>query len=190
MDVQLQGPRVFLRMGEATDWHAWRSVRETSRDFLTPWEPSWPHNALTNSFFSGMLRRNWRDWRNGRAYPFFIFKKAQTGQKPELIGGISLNDVQGGIAQKGVLGYWIGEKHARQGYMTEAAALLCDFAYQTLHLHRVEASCLPSNLPSQALLQRLGFEEEGYAKAYLQINGKWEDHVLWGRRSPRPQHNI
>jgi len=98
-----------------------------------------------------------------------------------LIGGITLNDVQTGIAQKGTLGYWIGQPYAGQGYMAEAVDLVCDFAFRTLRLHRVEASCLPNNEPSKKLLARTGFEQEGYAKAYLQINGTWQDHILWGK---------
>ena len=69
--------------------------------------------------------------------------------------------------------------------MSEAAQLVCDFAFRQLRLHRVEASCLPHNEPSKALLQKLGFEEEGFAKAYLKINGKWEDHLLWGKTAPQ-----
>jgi len=98
-----------------------------------------------------------------------------------LIGGINLNDVRRGVAQKGTLGYWIGQPYAGQGLMTEAAALVCDFAFRDLKLHRVEASCLPHNEPSKRLLQRLGFAEEGYAKSYLRIDNEWQDHLLWGR---------
>ena len=65
--------------------------------------------------------------------------------------------------------------------MTEAARLVCSFAFETLRLHRVEASCLPHNEPSKALLRRLGFTEEGFAKSYLQIDGRWQDHLLWGQ---------
>ena len=68
--------------------------------------------------------------------------------------------------------------------MTEAVGLVCDFAFDRLELKRIEAACLPHNEPSKALLRRLGFEEEGYAKAYLQINGRREDHVLWGKVAP------
>ncbi len=175
------GPRVMLRMGDPLDWKAWRTMREGSRAFLEPWEPSWPHNALTYNYFCGLLRRHWRDWRNGRAYSFLVFTHGDDGKSGGLLGGIALNDIQRGIAQKGTLGYWMAERHAGQGYMTEAANLVCDFAFQTLRLHRVEASCLPRNEPSKKLLIRLGFEEEGFAKAYLQINGKWEDHLLWGK---------
>ncbi len=74
--------------------------------------------------------------------------------------------------------------YAAQGFMTEAAGLVCEFAFERLRLHRVEASCLPHNDPSRKLLARLGFTEVGFAKAYLRINGKWEDHVLWGKVKP------
>lgn len=184
MNTRLTGPRVILRMGDATDWHRWRALREISRDFLTPWEPSWPGNALTSGFFGGLMRRHWRDWRKGHAYAFLIFLRGAEGQEEALIGGISLSDIQRGIAQKGAVGYWIGQPYAEKGYMTEAGRLLCDFGFKTLKLHRLEASCLPHNEASINLLRRLGFEEEGYAKAYLQINGKWEDHILWGKMTP------
>jgi ribosomal-protein-alanine N-acetyltransferase len=64
--------------------------------------------------------------------------------------------------------------------MTEALALALDFSFQRLKLHRVEAACLPGNEASRGLLMKLGFREEGYAKKYLCIDGKWQDHVLFG----------
>jgi ribosomal-protein-alanine N-acetyltransferase len=82
------------------------------------------------------------------------------------------------------LGYWIGASHARQGYMTRAVNQLRDYAFGTLGLHRLEAACLPANMPSLRLLERCGFEHEGLAKAYLKINGRWEDHILWACRRP------
>ncbi len=189
LNTQLMGPQVILRVGDPTDWRNWRTMRDMSRSFLTPWEPSWPQNGLSYGFFCGMLRRHWREWRQGKGYTFLIFLHGDGNGCGNLIGGISLTDVQRGIAQKGTLGYWIGQPYAGQGLMTEAASLLCDFALETLRLHRLEAGCLPKNEASKKLLQRLGFEQEGFAKAYLQINGKWEDHLLWGRTALPPQQH-
>jgi ribosomal-protein-alanine N-acetyltransferase len=183
-DTRLLGPGVVLRAGEPEDWKNWRAMREMSRDFLTPWEPLWPANALSAHFFNGLLRRQWREWRQDKAYAFMVFLKKEDNEPGGLLGGIALNDVQRGIAQKASLGYWIGLPHAGRGYMTEAAGLVCDFAFNRLRLHRIEASCLPHNEPSRKLLTRLGFTEEGFAKSYLRINGKWEDHVLWGMVKP------
>ena len=181
METELVGPRVILRTGDPANWRNWRAMRELSRAFLVPWEPRWPANALTYNYFCGLLRRQWRDWRQDKGYAFLIFLKGDAGQAGAIIGGITLGEVQRGIAQKGTLGYWIGEPYAGRGYMTEAAGLVCDFAFNKLKLHRVEASCMPSNEPSKNLLRGLDFEEEGYAKAYLQINGTWQDHLLWGK---------
>jgi ribosomal-protein-alanine N-acetyltransferase len=184
LDWRLTGQRVMLRAGDPADWRNWRVLRESSRDFLIPWEPSWPSNALAYSYFCGLLRRHGREWRKGEGYNFHIFLVNDEGKEGALAGGISLNGIERGIAQTGTLGYWMGEPYTGQGYMREAAALVCDFAFETLRLHRLQASCLPHNEASVNLLRRLGFEEEGYAKAYLQINGKWEDHILWARVAP------
>ena len=59
-----------------------------------------------------------------------------------------------------------------------------DFAFRSLGLHRLEAACIPENAPSRRLLIKAGFDEEGFAKAYLKINGVWRDHVLFGLISP------
>ena len=180
-DTVLKTSRLVARMGDPADWQSWRQLRHMSRDFLVPWEPEWSPDALDYSFFCGYLRQGWRLWRQGKAYAFMIFLRKDNDEPGALIGCINLNDVQRGIAQKGTLGYWIGQPYAGQGYMTEATRLVCDFAFDVLRLHRVEASCLPHNEPSKALLKKAGFEHEGFAREYLKINGKWEDHLLWGK---------
>ena len=181
-DEDLQGARVALRLGSPADWQAWRSIREYSRDFLTPWEPTWPQNSMTYSYFCQMVRRQTREWQQGKSYNFMIFLTGTTQTRNPLIGGITLNGIERGIAQKGTLGYWLGQPYAGQGYMREAVERVCAFAFDRLDLRRVEASCLPHNEPSKNLLLRTGFEQEGYAKAYMQINGQWQDHLLWGKR--------
>lgn len=175
----------MLRAPEASDWRAWRGLRDLSRDYLKPWEPAWPDHALTYGYYCSLLRRYWRDWRTGRAFAFAIF--ARDKDRPILIGGVTLSDIQYAAAQKGTVGYWIGHPYTKQGYMTEALGLMCSFAFTQMKLQRVEASCLPNNEASKAVLRRSGFEEEGYAKAYLQINGKREDHLLWGKNNPNPK---
>src|ERR1700733_7172248 len=88
-DLRLMGPRVMLRMGDPADWRTWRNLREASRDFLTPWEPTWPGNAMTYNYFCGLMRRQWRDWRQGRAYAFQIFLHGAKGKSGTLVGGIT-----------------------------------------------------------------------------------------------------
>ncbi|MDE2029746.1 MAG: GNAT family N-acetyltransferase [Alphaproteobacteria bacterium] len=183
IDTVLDGPRLLLRAGDAAEWRAWRTMREVSREYLVPWEPQWPADALSYGYYCSLLRRQWREWRAGRGFAFTIFVKGNA-PKPVLAGGITLGDIVYAAAQKGTIGYWLGKPYTGQGYMTEAVGMVCDFAFDILRLQRVEASCMPSNEASKTVLRRAGFEEEGFAKAYLQINGQREDHILWGRMKP------
>jgi len=63
--------------------------------------------------------------------------------------------------------------------MTEAVRAVVPFVFGTLRLHRIEAACLPHNAASTRLLEKVGFQREGYARRYLCIAGAWQDHVLY-----------
>jgi [ribosomal protein S5]-alanine N-acetyltransferase len=171
---RLAGDRVFLRPPERADYDEWASLRARSRNFLTPWEPSWPADALSRTSFRARIARYAEDWRTDQGYNFFIFRNDGL-----LVGGIGLSNIRRGVSETASLGYWTGEPHARQGYMTAALPLVLDFSFERLRLHRVEAACLPSNVPSRALLLHTGFQQEGYARNYLLIDGKWQDHLLF-----------
>lgn len=167
--------RVSLRPARPGDWRQWARLRERSRDFLVPWEPTWPADALSRPAFRRRLRQYLSEMRDGHGYNFLIFRKSDR----VLLGGVSMTNVRRGVAQSASLGYWIGAPYARQGYMAEALTAILDFSFSTLGLHRLEAACLPNNAASQNLLRKLGFAEEGYAREYLRINGVWRDHVLF-----------
>lgn len=172
----LAGRQVSLRAPERQDWQAWAELRGASRAFLAPWEPSWSEDALTRAAFRRRLARYALEWHSDQGYTFLLFR----AEDDVLVGGISLTNVRRGVAETSSIGYWIGEQFARRGYMTEGLALALKFAFERLRLHRLEAACLPHNAPSRGLLAKSGFREEGYAREYLCINGKWQDHVLFG----------
>ncbi len=157
------------------DFAEWALLRAQSRDFLRPWEPTWPRDDLSRSSFRRRIRHYQRDIRSDYAYPFFIFNKYDN----TFIGGITLGNIRRGVAQSGTIGYWVGERHARKGYMSTALPLLMEYAFSTLELHRIEAACLPENAASIGLLKKCGFQQEGYARRYLRIDGAWRDHVLF-----------
>lgn len=173
--ARLVGGGVYLRQPEDRDWRPWADLRAVSRDFLAPWEPTWPTDALTREAYRRRLRRYGIDWREDGGYSFFIFRLGDNA----LIGGVTLGNVRRGVAQAGTLGYWVGRPFARQGYMTDALKATIAFAFQALQLHRLEAACLPSNEASRGVLEKLGFRQEGYARKYLRINGDWHDHLLY-----------
>ena len=178
----VSGHGVYLRPPSASDYAEWACLREQSRRFLTPWEPIWPSDDLTRAAFRRRLRRYVDYQRNDLAYSFLIFRS----QEETLVGGITLANIRRGVAQAGSIGYWIGAPFAHQGYMTAALRALIPFCFGTLRLHRVEAACIPSNKPSIALLEKTGFQREGYARQYLCINGVWEDHLLYARLKDDP----
>lgn len=173
----IRGDGVFLRAPQMSDFSEWAALRERSRDFLTPWEPTWPVDDLTRGAYRRRLKRYAEDVRNDQAYPFFLFEKNDN----VLVGGLTLTNIRRGVAQTASLGYWIGAPFARQGHMTKAVRAFVPFVFDALKLHRLEAACIPTNQASMRLLERAGFMREGYAREYLCINGIWQDHVLFAR---------
>jgi ribosomal-protein-alanine N-acetyltransferase len=172
---RVESGRIYLRPLRQNDWGAWAALREASRDFLVPWEPTWAHDALGRSAFRRRVRAYDREWQQGTGYSLMLIRRGDEA----LLGGITLTNLRRGVAQCASLGYWIGARYARQGYMTEGLAGMLGFCFDELGLHRVEAACLPSNAASKALLIRARFKEEGYARGYLRINGRWQDHLLF-----------
>jgi ribosomal-protein-alanine N-acetyltransferase len=175
MDRRIEGRDVYIRPPAEFDWSGWAQLREVSRDFLVPWEPTWPADGLTRAAFRRRLRHYAEEWQAGAGYAFFIFARADDG----LRGGITLSNVRRGVAQAGTLGYWVGAPFARQGVMSDAIRCVIAFAFDDLRLHRLEAACLPRNEASKCVLAKAGFREEGFAPKYLKINGRWEDHLLF-----------
>jgi ribosomal-protein-alanine N-acetyltransferase len=179
----IRGDRVILRTPVASDFAQWARLREDSRSFLAPWEPIWPADDLTKLAYRRRLRRYQREIRNGTGFPYFVLSP----DGDTLLGGLTLAQIQRGVTQSAVLGYWMGAQYAGRGFMGAAVRAVIGVAFDTLHLNRLEAACLPRNAASIRLLEKVGFTREGYARKYLCIDGRWQDHVLYGlvRDDPR-----
>jgi [ribosomal protein S5]-alanine N-acetyltransferase len=167
--------RIILRLPEMSDHAPWVRLRREGESFLRPWEPAWSHDHLTRRAFRNRVYWAWRAKDEGRALALFIVGR----DDGRLMGAITLDNIRRGPAQSAQVGYWIGPAYARKGLMTEALAAVVQHAFASLDLSRIEAACLPENAASRALLDRTGFRHEGVAEAYLQINGRWRDHVLY-----------
>ncbi|SMQ59686.1 [SSU ribosomal protein S5P]-alanine acetyltransferase [Devosia lucknowensis] len=176
--VTLRGQNVVLRLPQMHDYEAWYTLRRASQDFLRPFEPRWTELDLARRVFALRVRRARQEAEEGTDYTFFIFMERE-GQD-QLVGGITLSNIRRRAAQFVNLGYWMGQNYAGKGIMTEAVGVVLPFIFDTLDLHRVHAAFIPTNTPSRRVLEKNGFAEEGYAQRYLQINGRWEDHVLMG----------
>ncbi len=184
----IETQRLTLRLPEMGDHIAWARLRREGESFLRVWEPAWSVDHFTRRAFRNRVYWAARAREEGRALPMFVFRR----EDRRLMGAITLDNIRRGPAQSAQVGYWIGPDFARQGYMREALAAVVHHAFGTLDLSRIEAACLPENAASRGLLERTGFKYEGVAQSYLQINGRWRNHVLYAslrsdRRGRAPQ---
>ena len=180
--VRIETERLTMRPPLHSDYRAWASLREGSREFLAKWEPTWAPDHLTRKSFTNRVYWAQRSIAGGTAVPVFLIRR----EDEALLGAITLDHIRRGPAQAGTTGYWIGEAYARSGYMREAITGLVHYAFTELDLSRIEAACLPENKASRALLEKTGYKYEGVAQSYLQIDGRWRTHVLYANlRSDR-----
>jgi ribosomal-protein-alanine N-acetyltransferase len=174
-NLAIETPRLTLRLPEMGDHVPWAQLRRGGEAFLRAWEPSWASDHFTRKAFRNRVYWAHRAREEGRAVALFLVRR----EGSRLIGAITLDNIRRGPSQSAQVGYWIGPDFARQGYMTEALEATVGHAFHTLDLSRVEAACLPENAASRGLLERAGFAYEGVARSYLQIDGRWRDHVLY-----------
>ena len=180
--VRIETERMTLRLPQHGDFRAWSTLRDQSAPFLTPWEPIWAADHLSRKAFTSRIYWANRSTSQGTALPLLLIRRADGA----LLGAITLDNIRRGPSQAGTLGYWMGQAHARQGYMREAILALVHHAFTVMDLSRVEAACLPENAASRGVLEKCGFKYEGVAQSYLQIAGRWRNHVLYANlRSDR-----
>ena len=173
--LRIETERLTLRPPMHSDFGPWTALRADSRDYLVPWEPTWAADHLSRKSFTNRVYWASRSIASGSAIPLFLIRREDNA----LVGALTLDNIRRGPAQCGTLGYWTGQPFARHGYMREAIQAMVHHAYEKLDLSRIEAACLPENVASRALLESSGFKYEGVAQSYLQINGRWRNHVLY-----------
>ncbi len=172
---KIETERMTLRLPAHGDFRAWAHLREASADHLMPWEPVWAHDHLSRRAFTNRVYWAGRAEVMGTALPLMLIRR----EDQRLLGAVTLDNIRRGPVQAGTLGYWIGAPFARRGYMREAVLAVVHHAFVALDLSRVESACLPENAASRGVLEKCGFKYEGVAQSYLQINGRWRNHVLY-----------
>ncbi|MBT4162473.1 MAG: ribosomal protein S5-alanine N-acetyltransferase [Gammaproteobacteria bacterium] len=170
----LVSERVTARLLEPHEAPMMTRFRKENRAHLEPWEPLRKPEFFTDSFWQISLRVALGDFRNGASVCFSLLSPTED----EVIGVCNYTNVVRGTFQSCHLGYALASRHEGQGLMFEALQMTNRYMFHDLGLHRVMAGYLPHNDRSGTLLERLGFEKEGFARRYLKINGEWEDHVL------------
>jgi ribosomal-protein-alanine N-acetyltransferase len=172
---RIETERMVLRLPQHADWKPWADLRETSAAHLVQWEPVRADDHLTRKAFTNRVYWAARAQTQGTALPLFLIRRSDQA----LLGALTLDNIRRGPVQAGTIGYWIGAPFARQGFMREAIEAVVHHAFTTMDLSRIEAACLPENAASRGVLEKTGFKYEGVAQAYLQINGRWRNHVLY-----------
>ena len=183
--VRIDTERLVLRLPLHSDYRAWAALRGESASFLQHWEPTWAEDHLARKAFTNRVFWAERSYKSDAALALFLIRR----EDQALLGALTLDNIRRGPSQAGTIGYWIGARYARQGYMKEAIAGMVHHAFSRMDLSRIEAACLPENVASRGALEKAGFKYEGVAQSYLQINGRWRNHVLYSalrhdRRGP------
>jgi ribosomal-protein-alanine N-acetyltransferase len=141
---------------------------------LNPWERTVEDGFHDIDEWELRLKAREKEQEEGRC----VFFLAYTDEPKKIVATCSLTGITRGAFMACFMGYSIAKSHEGQGYMNKLCVHAIDYAFNQLNLNRVMANYMPSNERSEKLLTSLGFEKEGFAKNYLFINGKWEDHVM------------
>lgn len=172
---RVETERMTLRLPEHSDWRDWSGLRGLSEQHLTPWEPVWAHDHLSRRAFTNRVYWAQRAETQATALSMLMIRR----QDQTLLGAITLDHIRRGPVQAATLGYWVGQPFTRQGFVREAILAMVHHAFAVMDLSRIEAATLPENIASRGALEKCGFKYEGVAQSYLQINGRWRNHVLY-----------
>ncbi|KGI78908.1 GNAT family N-acetyltransferase [Oleiagrimonas soli] len=170
----LRTERTHIRLPREDDAERLLAYRRDNRAHLAPWEPERDDGYYTLEVCERAIVEHIEAAHADRAYPLLVLSPDDS----VILATFTFANVVRGIFQACHLGYGIAADRQGEGLMHEALQAGLVWAFDDLRMHRVMANYLPDNERSERLLQRLGFEREGYARSYLKIAGAWRDHVL------------
>ena len=178
----LETARSRLVLPEPAD--APRIIRyyDENRQHLAPWESIRADEFYTEAFWLSEIRQATQEFVNGQSLRLFIVDKLNPGET--IIGQCALRNIIRSAFQACHLGYSLHHEAVGKGLMFEALSALIGYAFDDMGLHRIMANYIPTNERSGRLLRRLGFVVEGYARDYLFLAGKWQDHILTSLVNP------
>lgn len=181
MTVVFATERLLLRLPRAAEAPELVRFYLANHEHLQAWSPTFPADFFTEAFWREQARLRRLDFRAGREARTFLFPRDRPDR---VIGQLSLTQIARGAFEACTLGYGLAADAQGRGYMVEAVRAAVAYAFQELGLHRVMAAYMPRNRRSAAVLRRAGFTVEGYARDYLLIDGRWEDHVMTSITNP------
>ncbi|MGO1674020.1 MAG: GNAT family N-acetyltransferase [Canibacter sp.] len=167
---------VSVRLVRLRDARRLQQLLADNRGWLRQWEATHPlgRSAEPGSFpLRPSLRGQLRSFKDGSVIPLVLQVRG------EVAGQVTVSELSQGALQSAQIGYWIAQEYAGQGAMPTAVALTVDYLFGALGLHRVEICLVPENVPSQRVVEKLGFRHEGTRERYIHIDGRWADHFAY-----------
>ena len=180
--LPLSTDRLLLAQPGPDDASRLLSYAVENRDFLAPWEMSRSDRYFTLEYWEEQVSVKRDQIQAGAIAHFLLFDKSEPAGP--LVGQCALSEIVRGPFQAAYLGYSLDRQAYGKGLMHEALTAVIEYAFDELKLHRLMANYMPTNERSGRVLRRLGFSVEGYARDYLKIAGRWEDHILTALTNP------
>lgn len=166
--------QIYIRLFEEKDAEGLWQLELTNREFFEAYSIARKEEFYTLDFQQQLIKTWKENEKKDVDYHFGIFLK----ESDELIGSVNLYMVRREPAHNAIVGYVLDKNQNGKGYMTIAVKQLVNYAFNTLHLHRLEAGVMPHNIGSIRVLEKAGFHKEGIAKSNVKINGQWKDHQI------------
>ena len=176
LHLLLETERLFLRVPLPEDACEMADFVTRNREHFSPWNPVRSEDYYTVNYWNTALAEIVENANRGTSLQLVLFPK--TSEKPSIIGYCNFSNIVRGAFQAAYLGYGLDQYAVGKGLMAEALTCAIDYCFNTLNLHRIMANYMPANVRSASLLKRLGFVTEGFARDYLFLAGKWQDHLL------------
>ncbi|MDQ2078405.1 GNAT family N-acetyltransferase [Marinimicrobium sp. ABcell2] len=167
-----------IRLATQADAASVADYFEANKRHFQPWEPIRERGYYSEATLQQRLAEYERQHREGTAAHFIGLKDH------EVVAHCALTNIIYGPLMACFMGYGVSKNHEGTGMMTQVCQVAINHAFMELGLNRIIANYMPRNERSGNLLKKLGFAEEGLARKYLKINGKWEDHVLTSLLNP------
>jgi [ribosomal protein S5]-alanine N-acetyltransferase len=174
MNLCYETNRLKLRTLDESSAELVRDYYLRNKEFLKEWDPVRGEEFYSLSYHYEILKMEEMKRQDGILIRLWLFSKTD---EERIIGMVSFNNIVRGAFQSCHLGYNLDENYINKGYITEAIQEGIHIIFNDFKLHRIEANIMPKNIRSRKVCEKLGFREEGLAKEYLKINGKWEDHI-------------
>ncbi len=175
-ELKLESERLILKVLDDSYSEKVLDYFDRNRDFLSKWEPIREDEFYTLEFHKLQLSNEFQRIKEGELFKVWIFEKDDKYFE-KVLGSIAINEIIRGCFHSCFLGYRMDKSKINKGYITEGVKKIIDYAFDELKLHRIEANIIPRNTASLRVVEKLGFYNEGLAIKYLNINGRWEDHI-------------